>query len=60
MKRDKNTVTLYVDKDMVNIHKASLDMYEALKIACAEIQVKGYVSDNTKRVLKQAKAKGDK
>ena len=31
MKRDKNTVVLHVDRSMVNIYKASLDMYEALK-----------------------------
>lgn len=31
MKRNKNTVALYADKNTVNIYKASLDMYEALK-----------------------------
>ena len=31
MKQDKNMVALYVDKDTVNIYKASLDLYEALK-----------------------------
>ena len=31
--RKSNTVALYVDKDTVNIYKASLDMYEALKVA---------------------------
>ena len=31
MKRDKNMVALYVDKDTVNIYKASLDLHEALK-----------------------------
>ncbi len=30
MKRT-NTVTLYVDKDLVNIYKASLEMYETLR-----------------------------
>lgn len=31
IKQGKNTVALYVDKDLVNVYKASLDMYEALK-----------------------------
>ena len=33
MRKDKSTVPLYVGKDLVNIYKASLDMYEALKVA---------------------------
>jgi len=41
MKRDKNTVALYVDKDLVNLYKASLPMYEALK------GVKKYIVENS-------------
>ena len=36
--RKSNTVALYVDKDTVNIYKASLDMYEALKVIRAMIK----------------------
>jgi len=52
MPRDKNTIALYVDKDLVNIYKAGLVMYEALK----EILVKYGVDTPTTRKARQALA----
>ena len=37
MKRDKNTVAFCVDKDLVNIYKHALELYEALKKAQQDI-----------------------
>jgi len=31
MKSNKSTIAIYVDKDLVNLYKASLVMYEALR-----------------------------
>ena len=55
---DKNTVALYVDKDLVNIYKASLDMYEALKkIASCDSVVAGDVIDIAQQALTKAENK---
>ena len=59
MKQSKNTVALYVDKDLVNIYKASLDLYEASKWALEDHRdgrVKLPVSTHTQLLKALAKA----
>ena len=57
MSKDKNTVALYVDKDLVNIYKASLDMYEALKQAINPMLTTEEMRKITLKALAKAEVK---
>lgn len=62
MKQSKNTVALYVDKDLVNIYKASLDLYEALNAIDTLIRMNievGEFVNKVRTLTHQALAKAD-
>jgi len=59
--RNKNYVTLEVHKDLVPIYKASLDMYEALKIVDANLKSDDCtkILNGTQLIVKAALAKAE-